>query len=309
MDANEYLEKIVAESYKREIDQEENVVRSLPFVAVTLAVLSTIMIVLKSYIPEYSLNIYPFIVWLMLIAFGMLIMMVIYFLHDAVRHRSFQYVAPADQLYTYATQLRLYYGTLGKTPEEIEQGIIEDARILMIEQYAIGATYNQQINIDRSRARARAFSSLLLALALAYGIVVTISAHEVVKGSGSGTIIFQGGGTKSAPFPEKPVPPPTQRIIKGEWTYRAENPKEQSESALKALKERAQALKELSQEIKSHSEFFVRSGPRMLTPSETNARQQQIEELATKIEKLADSGPRQDVTYRDVEKILRNCEN
>jgi histone H3/H4 len=112
------------------------------------------------------------------------------------------------------------------------------------------------------------------------------------------------GGTRSAPFAEKPVPPPTQRIIKGGWTYRGENPKEQSESALKALKERAQALKELSQEIKRHSELFVRDGPRMLTPSETNARRQQIEELATKIEKLADSGPRQNVTYRDVEKIL-----
>jgi len=55
MDANEYLEKIVAESYKREIDQEENVVRSLPFVAAALAVLATIMIFLRSYIPLYSL--------------------------------------------------------------------------------------------------------------------------------------------------------------------------------------------------------------------------------------------------------------
>jgi hypothetical protein len=185
--------KIVAESYKREIDQEENVARSLPFVAATLAILTTMMIFLRNYIPEYSLDIYQFVVWLMLVTFGALITITIYFLHDAIRHRSFQYVAPADQLYAYATQLRLYYGTLGKTPEEIERSIIEDARILMIEQYAIGATYNQRINIDRSRARARAFSSLLLALALAYGIVVTISAHEVVKGSGSGTIIFQGG--------------------------------------------------------------------------------------------------------------------
>jgi hypothetical protein len=48
MDANEYLETLVADSYKRELDQEENVVRSLPFAAAALAVVSTIMVVIRA---------------------------------------------------------------------------------------------------------------------------------------------------------------------------------------------------------------------------------------------------------------------
>jgi hypothetical protein len=36
----EYLEKFIADSFKRESDQEENVVRSLPFFATSLGVLA-----------------------------------------------------------------------------------------------------------------------------------------------------------------------------------------------------------------------------------------------------------------------------
>jgi hypothetical protein len=189
MDANEYLEKVVAESYKREIDQEENVVRSLPFVATALAVLSTIMIFLRSYVPAYSFNAYPILIWILLVSLGVSIVIIIWRLYLAVRQQSYQYLSPTDQIYTYVVGLRNYYNTLSKTPQEIEEAIIEDIRTFMIQQYTIGATHNQAINITRSGARAQALASLVLALALAYAIVVTISVHEAVKGSASGAIL------------------------------------------------------------------------------------------------------------------------
>jgi|SRR5208282_2551699 len=142
MDANEYLEKLMADTYKREIDQEENVVRSLPFVAAVLAVLSTIMIFTKSYIPSYpfaSQKIYGLAVWTMLFLFGCLAARVIIFLYFALSRQSFQYVSSSSELYSYSTKLANYHTALGRTPTEVNQAIIEDMRILMIQQYAIGA--------------------------------------------------------------------------------------------------------------------------------------------------------------------------
>lgn len=101
-------------------------------------------------------------------------------------------------------------------------------------------------------------------------------------------------GTKDDASPVKPVPPPMQSVIKGGWTYRIENPTETSVSA----------LRELAQEIKGHSWSFVRDGPRMLSPSETAAREQQIVALARKLDELADKVPQIRVAYADVEAVL-----
>ena len=108
-------------------------------------------------------------------------------------------------------------------------------------------------------------------------------------------------GIKAALPPQKPVPPPMQSVIKGGWTYRIENP---AETAISALKELAEAIRALAQEIRSHSWAFVRHGPRMLSPSETAHREQQIAALADEIEKLADRVPRSNVTCEDVNAIL-----
>ena len=85
-----------------------------------------------------------------------------------------------------------------------------------------------------------------------------------------------------------------QTIVKGGWTYRVGSRNEQ----------RVSALKDLAQYIRNNATFFVRSGPKMLTPSESHTRQQRINELAVEIDKLASTVPQGTVTYNDLEKIL-----
>jgi hypothetical protein len=59
MKLNEYLEKLGADSYKREIDQEENVVRSLPFAATFLVLLASVLAFIADYIPLPALTPVP----------------------------------------------------------------------------------------------------------------------------------------------------------------------------------------------------------------------------------------------------------
>jgi hypothetical protein len=101
--------------------------------------------------------------------------------------------------------------------------------------------------------------------------------------------------TRSDPLPEKPVPPPTQSVIKGGWTYRIEDPVERSVSA----------LKDLARDVRERSKFFVVDGPKLLPPVQARAREQEIVSLAKEIDTLAARQQRQtNVTYEDVEAIL-----
>src|SRR5487761_1396879 len=126
MDANEYLETLVAESYKRELDQEENVVRSLPFAAAALAVISTIMVVVRSYVPAGAIGFYPVAVWACLIAFGVSVAWTLCLLFLAVAAKRLQYLSPPNELYEYVISLRNYYIAIGTSPQQTEQQVFED---------------------------------------------------------------------------------------------------------------------------------------------------------------------------------------
>lgn len=52
MEGDEYLERIVAASYAREIDQEENIFRTLPFAATALAIIFAFMVFIKGDVPS-----------------------------------------------------------------------------------------------------------------------------------------------------------------------------------------------------------------------------------------------------------------
>lgn len=125
----------------------------------------------------------------MLVCVDIAIAVALYFLFLAVIPRGFIHLARTEDLQIYMDNLRTYYQHLGQTSDEVEKGIIEDLRILMIEQYGIGITRSQANNFARGAARARAFTSLVVALGLAFVVTTTISVHEVVEGTHRGTII------------------------------------------------------------------------------------------------------------------------
>ena len=184
VDAHEYLEEILAEQYNKEIEQEENVVRSLSFAGAALAVISTVIVVVKSYIPAGLNGPYPIVVWVLLVLFSIAIAAALCFLWLAMASQRLQYLSPADEFVSYVTGLRNYYVASGLSLQQIEESVLHDLRTLMIEQYTTGAIHNQKINEKRLEARARAFQSLISALALAFATVVVILAHEALNGGG-----------------------------------------------------------------------------------------------------------------------------
>jgi hypothetical protein len=194
MITNEYLERIVAEQYKREVDQEENVIRSLPFAATGLAVIFTSTIFVRNSVPCLKFSVYSIIMWTLLTIFCLDTALALYFLSSEIARKRLDYLPPSDKLYSYVTQLRKYYEQLGTPPSEIERRVIEDTRTLMIEQYSLGAIHMRNINVQRLRARTRAFQSLIVALGLVLAIIVTILVRNIITGGGSGPVASQGAG-------------------------------------------------------------------------------------------------------------------
>lgn len=182
MTANEYLEKVVSQAYARELDQEENMVRSLPFAGAALALVVTILSLSRSYIPASLQSAYSISLWFLLIACAISIAASVCFLFFTIyRRRRFQYLSPAVELQAYVKRLRNYHEAMGNSPTDIDQRTFEDFQALMVDQYTVCATYNQQINFARNLARTRAFTSLIVAISLALAIVATISVHELFK--------------------------------------------------------------------------------------------------------------------------------
>jgi hypothetical protein len=193
----EYVEKLVSESFKREADQEENVIRSLPFFATSIGVLVAFIGLARPALPPLTLSPFPIIVYGLLTGVMLSLTVLIAFLFLAVRQRTFKYPMSEADLIAYAARLTDYYSAAASpaasagtaesgeadhaeaaseneadTTETIEKAVIDDLRNTITGQIAEAARVSRANNIKRLGARARAFASLMVALGFALALIV-----------------------------------------------------------------------------------------------------------------------------------------
>ena len=203
MGLDEYLEKLAAEGYRQQLADEENVPRSLPFFAASLAVLVAILGAVKEWIPAPSWSVYPVVVWLSLGALAATVLVILYFLREAVRQRDYIYVMDENAVGAYAVELRLFYKLTILVAEEGERAVLADLQAELGRQHRDAAVNNRVINIRKARARATAFEALVLALLLAFVIVATLLwQHNRTGDSDAGRLQGQDRGSAQAGQPE-----------------------------------------------------------------------------------------------------------
>ncbi|WP_298720532.1 hypothetical protein [uncultured Ferrovibrio sp.] len=89
----EYLEKLLADSYKKENDGEENVARSLPFFAASLALLAATLGAIRTEAPPLDITRESLVFWILIALIFVAIGFVLFHLYQAVRPRSFKYLS------------------------------------------------------------------------------------------------------------------------------------------------------------------------------------------------------------------------
>lgn len=180
-----HVEKLVTEGLKRELDQEENVVRSLPFFATSIAALLALMSFVKPSLSSHPINGFSIVAYVLCIVLAGLLAFLVFLMYHATKKRRQYHPMNEPQLIDYASDLVSYYrsnaGNLGSINED---DVIRDIQRSYTAQLAIYAQALREINLARGNMRAKMFSTLVIAVVVALTLVgVTIVQDRQVGGS------------------------------------------------------------------------------------------------------------------------------
>jgi len=202
----DYLEKLFGDAYRKEIDQEENVWRTLPFFAATLALQLAGLAQVRDWVGSVQGGLF----WLSLALLGaaaLATFAALLFLAESIWPARFRYVTREPDLQDYLEKVRAAEVVGGRTEADAALVAIRAARAVMVQQYALAAAHNRVLNQRRANRRTRAglatLASVLAVLVLVAQVVVSnLHGHE---GASSTAGQVRAGGP--APVEPGPAPP------------------------------------------------------------------------------------------------------
>lgn len=177
----DHLEKTLADSYRKEVDQEENVWRSLPFFAAAIAfqIVSMSQAVLR--LPAKGTG-----VWLDAIVsiaiVSILIFLAIGFLIASIAPAPFSYIANETALLQYARGLdEDEADTLARGPTAFDAMSVFKGTLA--DQYAVATTHNRQINQRRAFRRSVAGVAILLSTGVTMFLIARLMLYYLPNGT------------------------------------------------------------------------------------------------------------------------------
>ena len=171
-----YIERTLADSYRKEIDQEENVWRSLPFFAATLALQLAALFQIIDKVPDPP----TIIGWLSMASIGFagaLTLLSLCFLAASIYPQKFDYLAKEPALLQYARDLIQVEQSQGSREPEDSVSALVTLKTEIARQYAQAADHNRQINDRRERRRSIAGLAALGSVLMTVFLVGLAYAH------------------------------------------------------------------------------------------------------------------------------------
>lgn len=213
----DHIEKTLADNYRKEIDQEENIWRTLPFFVAAISLEVAELTQLKDQLVNLPRVSYLAVVILGSIAFGSAFLAVI-FLERSIRLGKFKYLAAEPGLLDYALKL----GELEKAKALSEEDSLDELKKQLSRQYAATTVNNRKINQSRAFMRSIAGTMTMCSLlaSLALGAVTVATQLLRVESGGSDEITRsvgadrtdkseRGGGASISPETTGPAAPPS----------------------------------------------------------------------------------------------------
>lgn len=185
-EADEYVESIIADGFDREIDQEENIVRSLSFCATSLGILAAALSLALPTLCPPAWEVFAVATYGLLVTLASSVLVVLFYLFRSVWPRQVAYPISAIALLSYADSLRAYYGNADAAPEIVEAAIVADIRETRIKQTAQATQWNRKRNLPRLCARDRAITVLVFSVFLAFVLLGVIFVRDAVSPGGCG---------------------------------------------------------------------------------------------------------------------------
>jgi hypothetical protein len=176
----DHMEKTLAEAYRKEIDQEENIWRSLPFFAATLALQLAALLQIADRMPQTGTGGWWDSIGCTTIA-ALATLTALGFLAVSVFPAPFRYIAPEPELLDYAARLDLGERQTIATGDQEPFDALARLKQTLAQQYAVATHHNRQINQRRARWRSIAGVATLMSVLATLALVATVAAHYVPK--------------------------------------------------------------------------------------------------------------------------------
>jgi len=178
----DYLEALFGAAYRREMEQEENFWRSLPFFAATLALQLAGLAQIRDWVGAAS----AWMFWLslsLLTAAALATLGALIFLTESIWPAGYYVATDEAALRDYVAGVRTDAILTGSTREEAAATGAAAAKSLMVVQYAVGCVHNRKINRHRLECRTRAG---LCTLASVFMVLVLVAMVLVANLHGHG---------------------------------------------------------------------------------------------------------------------------
>lgn len=184
----EHLERTFADAYRREVEQEENVWRSLPFFATALAVQLAALVGVRDWLSGVT-GVASWAAAALLLAAAGAFLSALGFLAASIAPAEFRYVSREPDLLAYAEALRAAEARYGADAADGGDAVAAPdphaaasaLRRTLARQYAVAADHNRAVNRRRAARRTRAglatLASVLLLMALVALAVVAGRPH------------------------------------------------------------------------------------------------------------------------------------
>ena len=195
----DYIADIANESFKRQLELDESVWRSLPFFSAVFAFVAAVVGKSAVDLPPWGESHSGKAAFLMLVfAVGSLAWSLRWF-WVVLRPREYEYPSPDREILEYAKGIwQFHLGSGVSDTSKLDEKTLAEVRLLMIDQYGSAAATNREHNAVKLKARLQVLLFIMLAFALAFACQATmfINTHVGAKPAGQGVL---SDGTQPKP--------------------------------------------------------------------------------------------------------------
>lgn len=178
----EFVTNLANESFKRQLELDESVWRSLPFFAATFAFVAAITGKAAFDAPIAAFTSFSIVANATFVLAILSLAWALRWFWPVLRPREYEIPADDARVRTFAEETTAYHRQLGLAGAELDGRVVDDLRLFMIGQYGAAARTNLGHNASRLKARSKVLLFMLAAFVLAFLCEATIFIHGELYG-------------------------------------------------------------------------------------------------------------------------------
>lgn len=178
--ADEYLASMFADSFKRELDGDEAMWRSLPFFAALLGLAVAILPQVFESAARIHATGLKAVAYLLFVCSIALFGCAGFWFARVIRPRDYRYPPYDDEVLDHAEALRRFYAAMGASEDSCDERVRDEIRRMMIGEFAAATAVNRRNNGARSESRTQVLRYATIAFLFAFLSELTILTGLVV---------------------------------------------------------------------------------------------------------------------------------